>query len=119
MTTPMRAIIRWIPREQGGRQSPPTGPRYSTVARFEDERDKWPAEAWSLVAEFIHSYPPNGEVTLVEVRFLSDEAPAELLRPGVRFELCEGRRVVAKGVVLPQSLLVPDELDEFSVALLG
>src|SRR5687768_4275252 len=51
------ATIQWIKAEEGGRQLPPPGPKYSTVARFEIQKEIWPREAWSLVVEFIE--PPN------------------------------------------------------------
>jgi hypothetical protein len=112
-------MIRWMSAAEGGRNHPPEGPTYSTVARFEDERDKWPREAWSLIVEPVKSFGQGGEAVLANVRFLVDEAPRELLRPGARFELCEGRRVVAKGVVLPRSVQVPAQLNEFALSLLG
>ena len=35
-----------------------------------------------------------------EVSFLSEEGPGERLVPGARFEVYEGRKVMAKGEVL-------------------
>lgn len=119
MAVATRAIIRWVPEEQGGRRSVPTGPQYSAVVRFEDQRDKWPQEAWDLVLDFVRSFGREPRAMLAKVRFLSEEAPVEMLQAGARFELCEGRRVVAKGVVLPQSIRVPSRLNEFALALLG
>jgi hypothetical protein len=107
MTDQVHAMIRWMPRERGGRTVPPTGPSYTTVARFEDDRDRWPDEAWSVVVEFIRPYGTGGDAVWAKVRFLADGAPAEWLVPGARFELCEGRRVVAKGVVLPPAVEPP------------
>jgi len=56
---------------------------------------------------------------LAEIEFLVPEAPHEFLSTGARFELCEGRRVVAKGVVLPSEVAVPQQIDEFAISLLG
>ncbi|HEY7089549.1 MAG TPA: hypothetical protein VH518_15740 [Tepidisphaeraceae bacterium] len=56
---------------------------------------------------------------LTEICFVVDEAPKELLRAGARFELREGRRTVAKGVVLPSTVVAPQQIDEFATALLG
>jgi hypothetical protein len=119
MTEPVNAMIRWVPAERGGRKAPPAGPVYRTVARFEDARDRWPEEAWSLVVELVRPYRAGGDAAWAKVRFLVDEAPAELLSEGARFELCEGRRVVGKGVVLPSKVQPPQELDSFAMALLG
>lgn len=119
MTEPVNAMIRWVPPERGGRKAPPAGPVYTTVARFEDDRDRWPDEAWSVVVEFVRPYGTGGGAAWAKVRFLADEAPADWLKPGARFELCEGRRVVAKGVVMPPTIQPPLELDPFAMALLG
>ena len=92
------AKLRWTTPGEGGRQSPPSGPNYSTVARFESQKESWPEEAWSLVIEFIG--PPDATLShCVHVNFLT-EGPQALLRPGSAFELMEGRQSVAKGTVI-------------------
>src|SRR5438045_2240696 len=50
-----RAIVSWVPAAKGGRRKPPSGPVYSTVARFVDDPG-WPAEAWSLVLRKVRTY---------------------------------------------------------------
>jgi hypothetical protein len=93
------ARLTWLRREDGGRDEPPSGPDYSTVAKFPDQDVDWNREAWSLVIRYLEA--PNLErMHKVTVRFLSDAAPAGLLAPGSRFELWEGRKLVARGVVL-------------------
>ncbi len=95
----VKAKVCWVKEEEGGRQSPPSGPRYVTVARFDEEKDKWPNEAWSLVVNFHH--PPDESLCMIaDVRFLMPEAPVELLHTGSTFELFEGAKVVARGEVL-------------------
>lgn len=111
-------MILWLPPERGGRASPPEG-RYRTTARFEDSRDRWPDAVWSIVVEPIKPFGKASIAMLSDVRFLSPEAPGELLTTGARFELCEGSRVVAKGVVLPSQITVPPQIDEFALSLLG
>lgn len=93
------AEVSWIRPEEGGRNSPPPGPRYITVAKLEALADRWPDEAWSLVVEWRGT---SEDVWRIKghVRFLVDEAPDHLLVPGSRFELFEGRRLVARGCVL-------------------
>ena len=94
-----KAKVCWLRKEQGGRDHPPPGPRYSTVARFEDEKEKYPREAWSLILEF--SEPTDEKLChIADVRLLNPEGPARLLHPGSVFELFEGSRLVAWGEVL-------------------
>jgi hypothetical protein len=99
MNKVVKAEVNWVPIEAGGRKSPPPGPRYITVARFEDDKDKYPKEAWSLVLEF--SDLPNDSLSVVaDVRFLAEDAPVQLLHKGSMFELYEGHKLVATGKVL-------------------
>jgi hypothetical protein len=97
------ARIHWLPAAEGGRKHPPLGSRYSTAARFEKEAKKWPQEAWSIVAEFSKEVGDSSCVE-AEIRFLTPEAPAHLLEPGNKFELYEGRRLVARGEILEESV---------------
>jgi hypothetical protein len=95
-----KARVRWIKPEDGGRPSPPLGPQYSTVARFEALAERWPREAWSVVLYIAAPADADG-VMLVEIDMLAGhDAPKELLSPGSRFELFEGRKRVATGEVL-------------------
>lgn len=95
----MKARICWLKAEAGGRQSPPSGPRYVTVVRFDEERNRSAHEAWSLVLDFCES-PDESLCMTADVRFLMPEAPVELLHTGSTFELLEGEKVVATGEVL-------------------
>jgi hypothetical protein len=94
----MRAVIDWIPREQGGRREPPSGfgaRSYSTVVRFTDE--PWPAPlAWSMVVKMLESID-EGYRWLADVDFLVDAAPHDSLHEGREFELYEGKKCVARG----------------------
>ncbi len=118
MNREVRAVIRWVPASRGGRIAPPRpAAGYATFARFEND----PGEAlgaWSLrifsAVEF-----QEGEVIDARVGFLVDEAPHELLKEGERFEFLEGRKVVAKGVVLPEAVEAPQRISDFELALLG
>lgn len=95
----VKAEISWVPKNEGGRDSPPLGPRYITVARFEEEKEKYPKEAWSLVVEFSRMASESHEL-IADVSFLMDDAPDYLLHPGSKFDLFEGRKLVAKGEVI-------------------
>jgi hypothetical protein len=99
MSRKVLARICWISPADGGREHPPTGRRYSTVARFEKEAKNWPKQAWSIVAEFVDGSDDSSGV-LAELRFLAPSAPSHLLKPGNRFDLFEGHRLVAHGEVL-------------------
>lgn len=95
----VKSRVCWITKEAGGRESPPPGPRYSTAARFEEEKEKWPQEAWSLVLEFNIS-PDESRCIIADVHFLNPEGPTRLLHSGSVFDLFEGDRLVARGEVL-------------------
>lgn len=99
MNSRPKVVLRWIPPSDGGRQLLPSGPTYSTVSRFEHLAAIWPHEAWSLVIEFDET-PRYDVETAAHARFLVPNGPPDLLRPGSRFELLEGERVVAIGRVV-------------------
>jgi hypothetical protein len=98
----VKARLQWLSPEEGGRKHPPAGPRYSTVARFEDAAARFPEIAWSFVVEFDAPISSTLEVTANVWMLAYDEpgAPQHLLEPGNRFELVEGAKVVARGYVL-------------------
>lgn len=97
----MEATIEWKTKEEGGRLKPPHGegvPPYATIVRFMEPNDPWPPEsAWSLVVEKKAELDPHHWVA--NIRFLVENAPKERLKPGQRFELYEGNRCVASGVI--------------------
>ena len=94
-----KALIEWIPKDQGGRTKPPLGigvPPYSTEVRFVE--DHWPPvdESWSLVVD--KNQPLSTEFRwIADVHFLVEEAPHDSLREGRAFELYEGKKCVARG----------------------
>jgi len=93
--------IYWFTQAEGGRKDPPTGSTYSTVAKFDAIKDRWPEEAWSVVIKFdLLAGSDKINETSGKLRFLSEEAPINLLYPGSKFELFEGKRRVAMGKVL-------------------
>jgi hypothetical protein len=115
MNPEMMAMISWVPRDKGGRLTFPSGPQYTTVVRF-DEDQGWPADAWSLAVDYIRSYA-RGQYVYAKIHFLVPEAPHELLHEGSRFQLYEGRKIVATGLVRERDV-VPTESNEFEHALL-
>lgn len=99
----MRARIHWKTKADGGRSKPPAGvgsPFYATVVRFTDSNEPWPPEnAWSLVIEKIESESDEYD-WVADVRYLVNEAPHDELRPNREFELYEGAKLVAYGVLV-------------------
>jgi hypothetical protein len=94
------AEIHWLQAAEGGRLNPPSGPQYSTVARFEDQTDEeWARESWSVVLDFQGSPNESGH-QIVTVRFLSENSPSQWLSPSKSFALFEGTKKVAEGTVL-------------------
>ena len=72
-----KARIQWLKPEDGGRPSPPLGPNYSTVARFEVLSDRWPHEAWSIVLSISAAANSHG-LMLAGIRMLAgDDAPKD------------------------------------------
>src|SRR5688572_11458140 len=112
MSHKARAIIRWVPASRGGRQQPPpSADGYTAPARFESDPQEQRG-IWSL--RIVQAKPLRGaEVIDANIQFLFPDAPHDLLREGERFELTEGRKVVAKGVVLPPSLASPSQISDF------
>jgi hypothetical protein len=100
----VRAKIRWLTPEEGGRKEPPRIDKYSTVVHFQDDTEDWPRIAWSLVVDLgeAESTEDSLEITAPVWLLFYDRpgAPNHLLRPNSRFELVEGARVVARGEVL-------------------
>lgn len=97
----MIAIINWLAETKGGRKKPPLGvgiPAYSTEIRFNDE--PWPPvdASWSLVVEKIEWLSTEFS-WIAHVHFLAAAAPHDSLRLGRAFELYEGNKRVASGVV--------------------
>jgi hypothetical protein len=96
-----QAKIIWMPPEMGGRKLITTGIRYCIPARFEDEADKRPPEAWSLFIELLE--PPNESLETIATVWLlvgdDPDAPNYLLHSESRFELFDGNVIVARGQV--------------------
>lgn len=94
------ARIRWLPANEGGRQQPPPGPHYSTVARFQEQtEEQWTHDAWSLVIE-LYGQPDDFGHQFADIRFLADDGPTNWLQPSSKFWLYEGHKKVADGIVL-------------------
>ena len=95
----MKAEIRWLTFEEGGRRSLPTGPMYVAPAKFLAHSEKWGVEDWSLVVEKIENADGSKE-WLTNVWFGMEDAPHEWLSSGSSFELYEGCRCVGIGRII-------------------
>lgn len=101
MTTRI-ARIMWLTPEEGGRRVLPSGSRYIAPARFEGQAagtDGTDGADWSLAVDLL-SHLPGSSDWIAEVRYVVEGAPHELLRLGARFELYEGKKCVARGVII-------------------
>jgi hypothetical protein len=78
-------------------RAPPSQGKFMAVGRFDTLRERWPAEAWSVV---LHA-PPGGfqAIGTAQASMLADDAPSSLLDPGSGFDVMEGPRRVARAVV--------------------
>ncbi len=94
----MKANVYWIPYEQGGRKKHlPSNTRYCPIIVFpEIEMDS----TWS--ADILTNSINDENESLIDISFLAPEAPFELLKPGAKFELYEGSKLVAKGMMIKE-----------------
>ncbi len=99
MTECVKAKIYWIPEEEGGRKNIPNNYNYSTVANFEDIKDNFTKEAWSVVID-LQNAQKESQWVVADFKFLVESAPHALLYSGSKFKLYEGARIVAIGEVL-------------------
>ena len=90
------AKVHWVAPEDGSRTSLPTGKRYSTVSRFQEDIAAWLQEAWSIVLEFDDPPVAQGNPSMARARFLAEQAPVDRLQPGRTLELYEGKKKVAR-----------------------
>jgi len=97
MTHEVNARLTWRIRRQAGIPYP-RGEQFATPARFDHQGDDWASDAWSVVVRA--SAPVASDSSQpVRVRFLMDNAPHDWLVSGRKFELYEGRLVLAEGVI--------------------
>lgn len=93
-----KAKINWLSFSEGGRKEIPYGGKYSTVAKFKENKD-WPDKAWSVVLK-CSKKPYQSLTTIMNIKFLVDKAPQKLLQKGSKFTLYKGKKIVASGVVI-------------------
>lgn len=91
------AWISWLSPKKGGRDAVPLS-RSRADVRFENQKT-WPEEGWTLVIDSVKTFK-NSRLQVVRIDFLVDEAPHHLIVAGTRFEILDGARVVANGMVV-------------------
>jgi len=91
------AKVKWIPKELGGRSVlPPIGGKYCPIIRFNDAGSS--RCDWS--AEILCTGMDSNFISIIELSYLSDEAPLENLKTGNDFRLYEGAILVAEGKII-------------------
>ena len=96
MNRTFRARIKWLTEEQGGRKTLPQGDKYGPIISM-GKPPSLSEENWSLFVEYKEMI--NEFTTIAEIRYLSEKAP-DNLGTDVEFELYEGTKLVANGIVL-------------------
>ena len=105
----MIAKVNWLSPENGGRKTlvpivtfETTENRYCPIIKFTDEDSK--IESWGSEI-YVKTYTNEYE-SEVKISYLVDDAPYDQFQIGASFKLYEGRRLVATGSILGES--VPD-----------
>ena len=97
----VKARIRFLSPEEGGRKHPVAiGQRYNPIVRFTNcpNENHFDFATWS--AHFMPTEMMNN-VMVVDFGYLrSDVGPVHLLKSNYEFDLYEGSKLVAKGVIL-------------------
>ncbi len=93
----LKAKIKWLSKEQGGRQTIPWGDKYGPIVVLKETILNSSETVWSLLVS-------NKELisdveTIAEINYLSENAPDNLSKD-VEFELYEGSKFVGEGIVL-------------------
>lgn len=94
----VEAEIQWLSAAQGGRKHPPLGPRYRSLPRFLTDPNGMLGN-WSVEIVFIKTPTERTKMSVGTMSFISKDAPQQLLKSGARFELTEGRKIIALGEI--------------------
>ena len=96
MSRKFEAKICWLSETQGGRKNIPFSDKYAPIIQLTKPRYE-SDDYWSL---FVYNKNLTSEYeTLSDIEYLSENAP-DNLSAGVEFELYEGPKMVANGIVL-------------------
>ena len=102
MKKTVKAKIRWVSHENGGRTCVvPIGLKYCPLIIFDNlEPDNKGQTTWS--AEIYNTDITESNVSLADVSYLMPNGPMELLQLGNIFNLYEGHNLVAKGAIISE-----------------
>lgn len=94
-----RASVYFLRTDEGGRQGPASsGYRPQFDFGFRGRNDEKLQNDGAITMEDRGQIAP-GERATITVRLLHPETVADTLQPGLRFDVAEGPRVVARGVI--------------------
>lgn len=93
------AYIKWISKENGGRNPIPIGNRYNPLIVFEGQKEE--DGSWS--ADIYVEKHIDDCTSIIRLSYLVEEAPFRFLIHGNKFSLFEGRRLVAQGIIINAS----------------
>lgn len=88
----VKAEITWIKQEEGGRVPPPEGTRYTPLIEIEGMNGAWSSD--------FQCTELDGEKMIIQLDFLSKDAPKEILEKDIEFKLYVCKKMIAVGVVL-------------------
>ena len=95
MNKNVKVFLRWTPEYEGGRKTIfPPGMRYCPVIASEGIPSDHTLWSVSVINDSV-----DGRKAIATMSFLSPEAPHELLRSGLVFDLYDGPKIVANGTV--------------------
>ena len=98
MNKNFHAEIRWLSAKQGGRQTGiPFSDKYAPIINIKDNPYSEHNANWSVFVNNIEQI--SDLVTIAEIHYLSDMAP-DNLKKDLKFELYEGNKLVALGIIL-------------------
>ncbi|MCH4202443.1 MAG: hypothetical protein LKF69_01570 [Bacilli bacterium] len=97
MNNKFKARIKWLSKEEGGRQFLPSFDKYGAVIKVKKPSAPIEKIFWSLIIE--NQEQIGAFETISDVFYLTDDAP-DNLRKDVEFELYEGNKLVANGIIL-------------------
>lgn len=93
-----QAYITWLTKDQGGRKNPPPiDLRFGCIIVAKDKVLNANEACWSLIIDIKEKV--SEFETVAEVNYLSEKAPNELVK-GYEFDLYDGKKLVAQGIIL-------------------
>ncbi|WP_139108769.1 hypothetical protein [Brevibacillus laterosporus] len=95
----VKAKIRWLQANEGGRNTPISGYgwRYCPIVQFDSDQET--DDVWS--SDIVWYEEPDAELCVIpDFSFLVEEAPYELPRSKNKFRLYEGNKLVAVGEII-------------------